>query len=63
MEDEERWFIDVPEAGKLAAGLERSASYAAAKRGEIPTLRIGRRLVVPLAKLRALYGLGRDTGE
>jgi hypothetical protein len=31
----------------------RSAAYAAAKRGELPTLRVGRRLVVPLRQLRA----------
>jgi hypothetical protein len=41
--------MDVPEAGRRYFGLGRNASYEAAKRGEIPTIRIGRRLraVVP----------------
>jgi hypothetical protein len=37
----------------LVPGGSRSASYAAAGRGELPTLRVGRRLVVPLRQLRA----------
>jgi excisionase family DNA binding protein len=36
----------VPEAGRLL-GLSRNGSYEAAKRGEIPTIRIGRLLRVP----------------
>lgn len=50
--------ITVPEAGKLL-GLGRDASYAAAGRGEIPTLQFGRRLVVPVPMLMQL--LGSDT--
>ena len=42
----ERVVYTVPEAGRLL-GLSRNGSYEAAKRGEIPTLRIGRRLLVP----------------
>jgi len=45
--------ISVAEAGK-ALGLGRNAAYAAAKRGLIPTKRIGRRLVVPLAPLKRM---------
>ena len=36
----------VPEAG-AKLGLSRSASYEAARRGEIPTIRIGKLLKVP----------------
>jgi excisionase family DNA binding protein len=43
---EERVVYTVPEAGRLL-GLSRNGSYEAAKRGEIPTIRIGRRLLVP----------------
>ena len=32
-------------------GIGRNAAYQAAKRGEIPTLRIGRRLLVPKVAL------------
>jgi excisionase family DNA binding protein len=42
----DRLVYTVPEAGRLL-GLSRNASYEAAKRGEIPTLRIGRLLLVP----------------
>ncbi len=43
----------VPDAGKLL-GLARNASYEAAKRGEIPTLRFGGKLRVPTAALRKM---------
>ena len=36
----------VPDAGRRL-GLGRNASYEAARRGELPVLRFGRRLVVP----------------
>ena len=45
----------VPEAG-LLLGLARNASYEAAKRGEIPTLRFGGKLRVPTAVLRKMIG-------
>lgn len=41
--------MSVPEAGRWYFGLSRNGSYAAAARGEIPTLRIGRLLRVPVA--------------
>jgi hypothetical protein len=42
--------LSVPEAGRLL-GLARNSSYEAAKRGDIPTVRIGGRIVVPRAAL------------
>jgi hypothetical protein len=47
--------VTVPEAGALLR-LGRGAAYAAAKRGEIPTLTFGSRLVVPVPKLLELLG-------
>lgn len=44
--DEDKLVYEVPEAGAMA-GLNKNASYAAAKRGEIPTIRFGRLLKVP----------------
>lgn len=38
--------INVPEAGRIL-GLSRNGAYAAAARGEIPVIRIGRKLLVP----------------
>jgi hypothetical protein len=44
----------VPQAGRLI-GLSRNASYEAAARGEIPTMRIGpRRLIVPVVAFERL---------
>lgn len=47
---EQRVTITVPEAAKVL-GLGRKQAYAAAARGAIPTLRIGRRLLVPVRPL------------
>jgi excisionase family DNA binding protein len=43
----------VPEAGRRL-GLSRGSAYEAAKRGEIPTIRIGRLLKVPIAAFERL---------
>jgi hypothetical protein len=48
MADEVPLTITVPEAGKRYFSMSRGASYAAAERGEIPTIRIGRLLRVPV---------------
>jgi hypothetical protein len=42
----EQLTYDIPEAGAMA-GLGRNASYTAAKRGQIPTITLGRRKRVP----------------
>ena len=47
-DDSKPWVISVPEAGKRYYNLGRWASYEAAKRGEIPTIRVGRSLRVPV---------------
>ena len=47
--------MTIPEAAQLL-GVSRSAGYRAVTRGEIPTIRIGRRLLVPTAKLHTLLG-------
>jgi hypothetical protein len=43
--------MSVPEAGKIYYDLSRNASYEAARRGEIPTVRVGRLLRVPVAAM------------
>ena len=43
--------MTVPEAGKEYFGLSRNASYAAAQRGDIPTVKIGKLLRVPVRAL------------
>jgi excisionase family DNA binding protein len=46
--NENSLVYDVPEAGALL-GLTRNGSYEAAKRGDIPTIRIGGLIKVPKA--------------
>jgi hypothetical protein len=54
MNDEAPLTITVPEAGKKYFDLSRDASYAAAQRGDIPTIRIGRLLRVPVRVLERM---------
>ena len=48
--------LTVEEAGRLL-GISRGAAYRAAACGQIPTIRLGRRLLVPTARLHQLLGL------
>ncbi len=43
--------MSVPEAGKRYFGIGKNASYRAAERGDIPTLKIGSLLRVPVIRL------------
>jgi excisionase family DNA binding protein len=54
-----RLTCTVPEAGQLL-GIGRDAAYAAAARGEIPTLRLGRTLRVSIPRLLELCGTTPD---
>ena len=38
-------------------GISRQSAYNAIEAGELPSLRLGRRIVVPVARLRELLGL------
>ena len=48
--------ISVEYSGQLL-GLSRPSAYEAARRGDIPVIRIGRRMIVPTAKILAMLGL------
>jgi excisionase family DNA binding protein len=52
--------MSVPDAGKML-GICRNASYEAVKRGEIPVIKIGKRLLVPTAALNRLLQGKRET--
>ncbi len=58
--DERPLTISVPEAGKKYFGLCRNASYDAAARGEIPVIRIGRLLRVPVRALERMLERAGD---
>ena len=53
----EKQVLTIEEAGKVL-GLSRASSYQAAARGDIPTIRIGRRLLVPIKGLELLLEQG-----
>ncbi len=55
----EKKTLSIPEAGK-ALGIGRSAAYEAARTGQLPTIRIGRRLLVPIIALERLL---EDAGK
>jgi hypothetical protein len=52
--------ISVPEAGRKYFDLSRASSYEAAARGEIPTLRVGRLLRVPIRAMERLMDLAGE---
>jgi excisionase family DNA binding protein len=58
MDEQVRSTYDVPEAARIL-GIGRSAAYEAVRRGEIPSIRLGKRLVVPRAALERMLLEGR----
>jgi hypothetical protein len=55
--------MSVPEAGRRYFGMSRNAAYMAAARGELPTVRIGRLLRVPVRAMeRMLENAGKRPG-
>ena len=57
-----RVTITIAEAA-LLLGLSESATYEAAARGEIPAIRIGRRVLVKRDQLLVMLGDGPPTAE
>jgi hypothetical protein len=60
--DAKRFTYSVPEAGRMV-GLSRNSAYAAAERGEIPTMSFGRLLRVPAAAWDRILQEGRPPPE
>lgn len=55
--------ISVPDAGRLFFNLKKNGAYEAARRGDIETMRVGGRIVVPVAPLAAKLGLRTTFGR
>jgi len=53
----DRLTYTIPQAG-LLLGIGRNQAYEAAKRGDIPTITIGKRLLVPKAALERMLASG-----
>ena len=49
----EKRTYSIPEVAKVL-GIGRTAAYEAARTGEIPTIRIGKRILVPVAAMERL---------
>jgi excisionase family DNA binding protein len=54
--------ISVERAG-LLLGISRGSAYEAVRRGEVPSIRIGHRVVVPTAALLRLLGIDPESGS
>ncbi len=52
--------LSVPEAGEML-GLSRNGAYDAARRGELPVIKIGRKLLVPRIALERMLQEARPT--
>ena len=50
---DERLTMNVPEAGKVL-GISRATAYAMARSGQLPTIRLGKRILVPRQALERL---------
>jgi hypothetical protein len=46
--------LTVPEAGRIYFGISANAAYAAANRGDIPFIQVGRLKRVPIAAMEAM---------
>ena len=56
--------ISVPEAGKRYFGLSRNGAYDAARRGDIPTIKVGRLRRVPVRAMEAMLdGVAKRPNE
>jgi excisionase family DNA binding protein len=49
----DRLTCSVEEAA-LLLGISRNSAYEAARKGEIPTIRLGRRILIPVSRLEDL---------
>lgn len=54
--------LTVEEAAELL-GVARSTAYDGVRSGEIPSIRIGRRLLVPTAAIRSMLRLDEPDGR
>lgn len=54
--------LSVPQAGKQYFGLSRGVSYAAAANGQIPTIKIGKIIRVPIVAVERMLERAGDQG-
>jgi hypothetical protein len=61
--DSEPLTLSVPQAGKRYFGIGRAASYAAAAAGQIPVIKIGGLLRVPVRAMERLLDAASGTRD
>lgn len=54
--------LNVEQAGELL-GISTRSAYRAAAKGELPTFKVGRRLLVPTARILDMLGLAETSEE
>jgi len=57
---EERYCMAVPEAARKL-GVSRNFGYELVKRGELPVIRFGKRLLIPKAALEKMLSVSRES--
>ena len=60
MKNDERATLTIAEAAEVL-GIGRGLCYLAAQRGELPTLRVGRRWLISRAGLERIVNAGKAT--
>jgi excisionase family DNA binding protein len=60
--NEPKPILTVEETARLL-GISRGLAFQAVRRGDIPSIRIGRRILIPVARLQALLVGDGPTGE
>jgi len=53
------WTVTVDEAA-LLLGIGRNSAYRSVKAGEIPSVKLGGRVLIPIPKLLAFLGMEND---
>lgn len=62
MTNEQRLVLTVEEAAKLL-GISRPSAFEGVRRGEIPHIRIGRRILIPKAALEQMLQGGKAAAD
>ncbi len=58
----ERQVLTVVEVAQVL-GLSRNATYEAIRRGDIPSIRVGRRVVIPIVSLKKMLDVSASEAE
>jgi hypothetical protein len=54
-QQDEEWSCPIEEAGRRFFGMSKSGSYAAARRGHIPTVRIGGKIRANVPAIKRMF--------